>query len=248
MIRDPGGCSLPRGRPWSERLAEPVDGAVSRPIALRLAALLHDIAKPDTRSVREDGRVCFMDTRGGRPESERICRRLRTSENLARLVGAVVEQHLTLGFLLHQQPLPEALSDRVPVGGGAMGAGSDPGVDGGSPGHPGRVDARARTCISTSNWQDASWRGGGSVLEGGRAPCPLDGRRLAGELGLVPGPTLGRALREVRLAWEAGEAGTHRFRGGSGGAVTRRSPTGGGPCLSRRPGHATIQAFVDLRP
>ena len=89
------------------RLEEPVGGEVPRAVALRLAALLHDVAKPGTRSVREDGRVCFMKhTQLGGPQSEGICRRLHTSQVLARLVRRVVEQHLTLGFLLHQQPLP----------------------------------------------------------------------------------------------------------------------------------------------
>ncbi len=37
-------------------------------------------------------------------------------------------------------------------------------------------------------------------------PCPVDGEMLMRELGLQGGPALGRALREARLAWEAGEA------------------------------------------
>ena len=37
---------------------------------------------------------------------------------------------------------------------------------------------------------------------------PLDGDTLMRELGLQEGPLLGRALREARLSWEAGEART----------------------------------------
>ena len=40
------------------------------------------------------------------------------------------------------------------------------------------------------------------------AKCPVDGQVLMRELGLESGPALGRALREARLAWEAGEATT----------------------------------------
>jgi hypothetical protein len=37
---------------------------------------------------------------------------------------------------------------------------------------------------------------------------PFDGRDLMRELGLAPGPLLGKALRAARLGWEAGEATT----------------------------------------
>jgi hypothetical protein len=37
---------------------------------------------------------------------------------------------------------------------------------------------------------------------------PVDGEILMREFGLEPGPRVGEALREVRLAWEAGEATT----------------------------------------
>ena len=206
MIQDPGRLFPATRVALEERLAEPVDGAVSRPVALRLAALLHDIAKPDTRSVREDGRVCFMEhTRVGGPQSERICRRLRTSEKLARLVRAVVEQHLTLGFLLHQQPLPERavieyLWEAAPW---------EPEVILVSTAD--RLATRGASTPERYLYQHVElagrlmerWR---QRAEGERAPCPLDGRRLQAELGLEPGPALGRALRAVRLAWEAGEA------------------------------------------
>jgi hypothetical protein len=43
---------------------------------------------------------------------------------------------------------------------------------------------------------------------GGMPSLPVDGDALMRELGLKPGPMLGRALREARLAWEAGEART----------------------------------------
>jgi hypothetical protein len=41
---------------------------------------------------------------------------------------------------------------------------------------------------------------------GGVPPPPVDGETLMRELGLVPSPRLGAALRAARLAWEAGEA------------------------------------------
>jgi poly(A) polymerase len=40
----------------------------------------------------------------------------------------------------------------------------------------------------------------------GVVPPPVDGKHLMDELDLPPGPALGCVIREVRLAWEAGEA------------------------------------------
>jgi poly(A) polymerase len=206
MIQDPGRLFPATREALEERLANPVDGAVSRPVALRLAALLHDIAKPDTRSVREDGRVCFMEhTRVGGPQSEEICGRLRTSDRLSRLVRAVVEQHLTIGFLLHQRPLPE----RVAIEYLWEAAPWEPEVTMVSTAD--RLATRGASTPERYLHQHVelaarlmeTWR---RRAEGGAAPCPLDGRRLQVELGIEPGPILGRVLRAVHLAWEAGEA------------------------------------------
>jgi hypothetical protein len=41
-----------------------------------------------------------------------------------------------------------------------------------------------------------------------RPSLPIDGTELMAALGLEAGPRLGMALREAKLAWEAGEAGT----------------------------------------
>ena len=192
MIQDPGRLFPATREALERRLAEPVDGAVSRPVALRLAALLHDIAKPETRSVREDGRVCFMEhTRVGGPQSQGICRRLRASETLARLVRAVVEQHLTLGFLLHRRPLPE----RVVIEYLWEAAPWEPEVILVS-----TADRLATRGVSTperylhQHVELAArlmerWR---LRAEDGIPPCPLNGRRLQAELGLEPGPALGR--------------------------------------------------------
>ena len=69
---------------WREPLAD----ELTRGQALRFGALLHDIGKPATRGVRADGRVTFIghDALGERMVRE-LCRRLRTSERLARFLG-----------------------------------------------------------------------------------------------------------------------------------------------------------------
>ena len=79
--------------------------------ALRFAALLHDIAKPQTRGVLPDGRVTFMGhTSVGEEMIDAICRRLRTSERLRTFLGAITRHHLVLGFLVHERPLSRGRS------------------------------------------------------------------------------------------------------------------------------------------
>jgi putative nucleotidyltransferase with HDIG domain len=74
---------------------------------LRWAALLHDIAKSETRVEFPDGRVGFPghDKRGAEM-THAICRRLNTSQRFAQYVAALTRHHLRLGFLVHQRPLP----------------------------------------------------------------------------------------------------------------------------------------------
>ena len=58
-------------------LDEPLADELTRGEALRLGALLHDIGKPATHDVREDGRVTFMGhDRLGQEMVRAICRRL----------------------------------------------------------------------------------------------------------------------------------------------------------------------------
>ena len=50
----------PSGRRCASVLDEPLADELTRGEALRFGALLHDIGKPATRDVREDGRVTFI--------------------------------------------------------------------------------------------------------------------------------------------------------------------------------------------
>ena len=89
-----------------EVLDEPLADELTRGEALRFAALLHDIGKPATHQVREDGRVTFMGhDRLGEQMVRTICRRLRTSERLCRFLEGVTRHHLVVGFLVHERPL-----------------------------------------------------------------------------------------------------------------------------------------------
>ncbi len=89
-------------------LGEPLADGMTRGEALRWGALLHDVAKPATRSVRAlDRRVTFIghDVLGADLARD-VLGRLRTSVRLREHVAALVRHHLRLGFLVHEsQPL-----------------------------------------------------------------------------------------------------------------------------------------------
>ncbi len=196
------------GLSWEQletRLAEPVDGLMSRPVALRLGALLHDVAKPQTRAVDESGRVTFWGhTEVGAGMAGAVCTRLRCSAAATSLIRKVVEEHLRVGFVQHEEPLssrilvstlwalapwePEVLmvsvADRLATRGPRT---PEESVD--------RHLATARTLM------DAWCR---RAVDGVPRP-PLGGHELMAGLDLKPGPLLGEVLREVTLAWEAGE-------------------------------------------
>ncbi len=89
-----------------ELLAAPLADDLTRGGALRFAALLHDIAKPQTRDVTAEGRVTFMHhDEAGAALSAAILVRLRASARLAEHVAALTRHHLRLGFLVHRMPL-----------------------------------------------------------------------------------------------------------------------------------------------
>jgi poly(A) polymerase len=188
-------------------LDEPLGDELTRAQALRFGALLHDIGKPATRDVRADGRVTFMghDALGERMVGE-LCRRLRTSERFARFVGALARHHLVLGFLVHERPLDRAqvyrylrrtapvevevtllsVADRLAT----QGRKAD--------------EATVKHLELARELMPAAldWR------EQGPPRPPVRGDELARELGIEPGPELGRLLAELEEAAYAGEAST----------------------------------------
>lgn len=187
------------------RLARPVDGVMPRPVALRLGALLHDVAKPETRAVGEAGRIVFWGhTELGGPVAEAVCGRLRCSASATALVRAGVERHLDIGFLQHQRPVPPreavrflwraapwepevifvSVADRLATRG------------------PRTEDRHVDGHLAVARVLMDFWR---ERTEGGVASPPVDGDVLMAELDMPPGPLLGEVLREVRLSWEAGE-------------------------------------------
>jgi len=97
---------------WEGRVGEKLRAhfaevlAADRPrtIAFKLAALLHDIAKPQTRSVEPNGRIRFINHQiVGLPIVEDILRRLRLSRREIAVILTVIEHHLRPGQLTDEQ-------------------------------------------------------------------------------------------------------------------------------------------------
>jgi poly(A) polymerase len=190
-------------------LGEPLADGMTRGEALRWGALLHDAAKPATRSVRAlDRRVTFIghDTLGADLAQE-VLGRLRASVRLRVHVAALVRHHLRLGFLVHEpQPLARetvwgylracdpvevdvtllSVCDRLATRGSKA-----------------QEAIEAHMGLAHRMLDDAfSWRESGP-------PTPLlRGDELARELGIEPGPLVGELLEDLRRAQYAGEVAT----------------------------------------
>jgi len=101
--------------PWSTALAQHFDQAVSsgstRGLLLKLAALLHDVAKPQTKSIDASGRARFLGhDREGAAIASGILERLRFSTKEIKLVEIMVRYHLRPTQLSHEGlPTPRAV-------------------------------------------------------------------------------------------------------------------------------------------
>ncbi|HEX4114564.1 MAG TPA: HD domain-containing protein [Solirubrobacteraceae bacterium] len=198
-----------RRTPVLELLAEPLADGMTRGQALRWAALLHDAAKPATRSVRLlDRRVTFLghDVQGAELARD-VLGRLRASVRLREHVAALVRHHLRLGFLVHEpQPLARgtvydylhacepvevdvtllSVCDRLAT----RGAKAEQAI-------AAHVDLARRMLDDALEWHRTG------------APKPLlRGDHLASELGIPLGPRVGELLAALVRAQYTGEVST----------------------------------------
>lgn len=194
----------PAGPAACRLLTEELADGLERRHALRIAALLHDVAKPETRTVHENGRVGFPDhDRAGERISGEILARFKTSAKLAGAVRAEVLDHLTAGFMTHRDDFSardewEYLERTAPVSVdvtvlsvadrlATLGRKSE--------------EAVSRHLALTDRLLAAAVR-----LEQDGLPAPLiRGDALAVELGIDQGPILGELLGEIAAARYAGE-------------------------------------------
>lgn len=184
-------------------LAEPLANELTRGQALRFGALLHDIAKPQTRAETPEGRVTFVHhDETGATVSAAILARLRASDRLSEYVAGLTRHHLRLGFLVHRMPLSRhdtyrylhacapvqvdvtvlSVADRLAT----RGDGAERGIS--------RHLELARLLMREA----LAWRA--------QPPRPpIRGDQLSEALGIAPGPLLGELLHELEEASYAGE-------------------------------------------
>jgi putative nucleotidyltransferase with HDIG domain len=188
-------------------LAEPLADGLTRGEALRLGALFHDVAKPQTRGVRPDGRITFIghDVIGATVARD-ILTRLRASERLRSHVSALTRHHLAVGFLVHERPLDRAAIYRYLDRCEAVA------VDVTVLSCADRLATRGRKADAAiaAHLELARELIGPALqwhAEGSPRP-PLRGDELAAALGIEPGPRLGELLARLREAAYTGEATT----------------------------------------
>lgn len=190
----------------SEYLSESLADGATRAAALRLGALFHDCAKPQTRS-EEGGFVSFRghDKLGADQITSRF-RQLRASRRTISYLSDLARHHLILGFMVTSVPLDRrqiyaylhrtdpvsvdvtllTVADRLAARGKAEIAG------------PGMVAAHLELASEMV----------GHALDWHRSGPPaqfLPGNELARELGIKPGPELGKVIEELAAARYAGE-------------------------------------------
>jgi poly(A) polymerase len=201
--------------PWTETIPSYFSTIISPPatrrVLTKLAALLHDIAKPQTRIINEFNKVRFYGhPQQGAPIASAILERLRFSHREIKFIEAIVRNHLRpvqmteneggptrRAIYRYRRDLEDAglatlyfsLADHLATRG--------PNLEQGNWGwHVGIV-----RCI---------------VDEYEKGPPPakllflLDGNDLQNELGLKPGRLLGQLLEELRESQAAGEISTRQ--------------------------------------
>lgn len=188
-------------------LAEPLADDMTRGTALRLGALFHDIAKPQTRGVTPEGRISFFghDTTGA-DVARAVLARLHASERVRAHVSALTRHHLRAGFLVRERPLPPRTLYRY------LKACEPVGVDVtllsvadrlATRGHKGEeAIAKHLQLVRELIGPALAWRADGP-------PPPLiRGDELAEAIGIARGPRLGELLAELEEATFAGEVAT----------------------------------------
>ena len=176
-----------------------VEGGISRRALLRFAALLHDVGKPETRSV-EEGRIRFLGhAERGASMMEEICRRLRLGSRASAMAVALVREHLRPFFLEQAKTITSRARyrfwrDLEPLAADCLLL-SLADIRG-TYGRDGRAfQERLRFVQEMFAFQRKRIRGGRHA--GGRTPL-LDGHELMARLDLTPGPFVGFLLERLQ--------------------------------------------------
>jgi poly(A) polymerase len=195
--------------PWNEKLAahfdKPVNSQSTHRELCKLAAILHDVAKPQTRTISKSGKLRFY----GHPQegaliASEVMERLRFSTREKNIVVTIVANHLRPVQMNQKEPLPSrrAVYRFVRDIGDAV-------ID--------TLFFSLADHLATrgDNLDLTNWHYHANIVahvlreserEAGILPVRfVDGHDLQRELGMEPGPKLGSVLDELREAYAAGE-------------------------------------------
>ena len=205
LTRDPASVFGDAAQAVAGVLERPLADDLTRAEALRFGALLHDTGKPATRAVTDEGRVLFWGHDGvGADISRAFVRRMRGSGALADFLAALAQHHLRLGFLVHERPLSRRHAYRymratepVEVEVTALSAADRLATMGPK---TKRSAVEDHLELARELMREAlAWRAGE------RPRAPVRGDDLIAELGLDPGPEVGKLLERIDEAAFAGE-------------------------------------------
>jgi poly(A) polymerase len=193
--------------PWSPELAEHFSTEVShgstRRSLLKLAGLLHDVSKPETKTIEAGGRMRFLGHgKGGATVAARILERLRFSSREIKLIETEVMHHLRPGQMSQDElPTRRAIYRYFRDTG-------DAGVD------ILYLSLADHLATRGPDLDLENWRQHGELVayvlsrrfrEEVRPLRLIDGNDLINVFGLSPGPEIGRILEVVKEAQASGE-------------------------------------------
>ncbi|MBI4201225.1 MAG: HD domain-containing protein [Chloroflexi bacterium] len=199
--------------PWTPDLQDYFQQVVgeghTRATLLKLAGLLHDIAKPATRTIDPTGRIRFRGHHSqGAEMASVILRRLRLGRRSAKMIELQVEHHLRPGQMSHgnDMPTPHAVYRFFRSAGDAA-------VDTLYLNLADYLAARG-PLLEQDEWVAYAGKVR-HILEAGlvqaqtpETPKLLDGHELMATLGLASGPVVGRLLEAIHEAHATGEIAT----------------------------------------
>ncbi len=191
---------------WAkESMEEKLGTGISRKAATKLAGLLHDIGKPDTWVITDEGKHTFIaHDKLGAEMCEPLAKRLKWSKPLERFVEKLVRWHLRPGHLFQQgQPTDKAkyrfyrtIGDELPelivLALADFRSTCGPGLQ------DGRREAEQNLHELLRNFSVYNT----STKKESRL---LDGNELMKLLGIKPGPVIGEILEEILEAQTLGE-------------------------------------------
>lgn len=184
-----------------DHLAGELQAGITRRSSTKLACLLHDIGKPDTWQITEEGKHTFIghDKLGGEM-SRPIAVREKWPRNVARHIEKLIAMHLRPGALFHTgDPTEKAIkrfyraceddfADLMMLGFADLGATCGAGLS---------EEARLRLRMKFEEMIE----GYPEFVEATKVmPRLLDGNALIALTGLRPGPAIGRILEAINEA------------------------------------------------